>query len=253
MNRAGPCVSFASAAVTAMLAGGAAADEPCRFPAGGQASVAAIRDGRTLLLTDGREVRLAAIETADDKGDALRSLVASRTVRLEQMDTRLDRYGRVIAFVYTEDMPRSIQHALVAHGHARVSARIGNKACAEELLDTEREARNARRGIWADPNFAPLPSHDLTRISAARGRFALVEGRVLSVREAGATIYLNFGRRWTRDFALTVLKRRRRDFAAAGIDLKDLEGRRIRVRGWVELRSGPQIEATEPAQIEIVN
>jgi hypothetical protein len=30
---------------------------------------------------------------------------------------------------------------------------------------------------------------------------------VLSVRESGATIYVNFGRRWTEDFTVTILKR----------------------------------------------
>ena len=30
------------------------------------------------------------------------------------------------------------------------------------------------------------------------------------------------------------------------------EGRRIRVRGWLAWRNGPQIEATHPEQIEVV-
>jgi hypothetical protein len=141
---------------------------------------------------------------------------------------------------------------MLAQGQARVSARIGNKACAEVLLKAERAARAARRGIWADPNFAPLRSENVTRIGAARGQFALVEGKVLSVRESGATIYLNFGRRWAQDFTITILKRHRREFSAAGIDPKFLEGRPIRVRGWIEQRGGPVIEADSPEQIELV-
>jgi hypothetical protein len=74
----------------------------------------------------------------------------------------------------------------------------------------------------------------------------------LSVRESGATIYVNFGRRWTQDFAVTILKRHRRDFAAANRDPKKLEGRRIRVRGWVEQRRAPIMEASGPEQIEVV-
>jgi hypothetical protein len=73
------------------------------------------------------------------------------------------------------------------------SKMTGDRACAEVLLTAERKARAARRGIWADPNFAPLRSHDAARITTVRGQFALVEGKVLSVRESGATIYLNFG------------------------------------------------------------
>lgn len=40
-------------------------------------------------------------------------------------------------------------------------------------------------------------------------------------------------------------------FAAVGIEPKKLENRRVRVRGWVEERNGPRIEATRPEQIEI--
>ena len=55
----------------------------------------------------------------------------------------------------------------------------------------------------------------------------------MSVPESGATIYVNFGRRWAQDFVVTILKRHRRDFDAANIDPKELEGRRIRCEaGW---------------------
>ena len=138
---------------------------------------------------------------------------------------------------------------LRARGRLR-SCRRGDKACADILLRSERVARAARRGLWADPNFAPLRRENLARIAAAQGQFALVEGKLLSLRESGATIYLNFGRRWTRDFTVTILKRHRREFAAAGIDPKGLEGRPIRVRGWIEQRGGPIMDAVAPEQIE---
>jgi hypothetical protein len=86
---------------------------------------------------------------------------------------------------------------------------------------------------------------------AERGRFTVVEGKVVSVRESGGTIYMNFGRRWSQALTVTILKRNERIFAAAGLDPKTLENRRLRVRGWVEDRSGPRIEATRPEQIEI--
>jgi hypothetical protein len=79
-------------------------------------------------------------------------------------------------------------------GQARVSARIGDKACVNKLLNAEQAARMSRRGLWANPNFAPLRSENIARITAARGQFALVVGKVLSVQESGATISLNFRR-----------------------------------------------------------
>jgi hypothetical protein len=85
-----------------------------------------------------------------------------------------------------------------------------------------------------------------------RGRFALVEGKVLSVRESGSIIYMNFGRRWTEGFSVVIPRRRQRAFAAAGIELKQLAGRRVRVRGFIEQRRGPIIEADAPEQIELI-
>jgi hypothetical protein len=120
-------------------------------------------------------------------------------------------------------------------------------------LSAERAARAARRGILADPNFAPLSAQNVPGLQAERGRFALVECRVLSVRESGATIYVNFGRRWTRDFTMTILRRLQRAFAAAGVEPKKLEGRRIRMRGWIEQRGGPMIAAEAPEQIEFAD
>jgi hypothetical protein len=52
---------------------------------------------------------------------------------------------------------------------------------------------------------------------------------------------------------VTVSKRNERVFTAAGIEPKKLEGRRLRVRGWIEERNGPRIEAARPEQIEIAD
>jgi hypothetical protein len=41
-------------------------------------------------------------------------------------------------------------------------------------------------------------------------------------------------------------------FETAGITLKSLERRHIRVRGWIERRGGPRIEALGVWQIEVV-
>jgi endonuclease YncB( thermonuclease family) len=238
--------------VAAALGAGAALASPCLPSADGTAHVAAVRDGRTVTLADGRELRLAGIETTGRNPDALRALVDGQALRL-QVGPGTDRYGRLAGYAVLPGAGQSVQETLLAQGEALVSARQGENACTEALFAAERMARTARRGLWGDPNFAPLSSENLSGLEAARGRFALVEGKVLSVRESGATIYMNFGRRWTRDFTVTLLKRQQRTFAAAGLDVKQLEGRRVRVRGWVERRGGPIIEAAAPGQIELVD
>lgn len=244
-------------AVALMLAGHVAAAEPCTLTPAGSAEVVAVRDGRTLAVRDGGEVRLAGIEAPEGaQGEAaqaaLAALSAGKTVTLKRLgaETR-DRYGRLVAYAYPPRAAVSLQETLLAQGHARVAARVGEAACAKLLLTSEAKARTARRGLWADPNFAPLAADDLVRLTADRGHFALVEGKVVSVHQSGSTIYLNFGRHWTRDFSVTIAARLAKSFAAAGLEPKSLQGRRIRVRGLIERRNGPIVDAAAPDQIEL--
>ncbi len=116
----------------------------------------------------------------------------------------------------------------------------------------EKQARQARVGLWAEPNFAPLPAEPGTWAQERLGTFVLIEGTVASVRQSGGTVYVNFGRRWTRDFTLMVPRRLQAAFREAGRDPQMLQGRRVRVRGWLERRTGPVIEASAPEQIELL-
>jgi hypothetical protein len=64
---------------------------------------------------------------------------------------------------------------------------------------------------------------------------------------------VNFGRRWTRDFTVTIRRRLQKSFTAAGIEPSKLQGRRVRVRGYIEQQSGPIIDAESPEQIEFMD
>jgi micrococcal nuclease len=64
-------------------------------------------------------------------------------------------------------------------------------------------------------------------------------------------IHMNFGRRWSQAPTVTMLKCHKRSFAAAGLRPDRRADLPLRVRGFVEERSGPRIEATPPEQIEI--
>ena len=195
----------------------------------------------------------------------LSRITAGAQVVLRQAAVKPDRYGRVVAYAETMrgEAWRSVEADLTAAGLARVADDVGSRACAAVLLSAETAARKAKIGLWADPYYDPLRADDPARIVAERGRFALVEGDVVSVHESGATLYLNFGRRWSRDFAVTIRKRNKTRFAAAGIDLKALAGRPVQVRGWIEARAAagrggaywraPWIEATYPAQIQLAD
>ena len=241
---------------------GSAIAAGCAFEAQGDGHVAAIIDARTFRLQDGREIRLAGIEpvvpetSAASRAPALSAILTGREVILRADDDTPDRYGRQAAFVFlaaSENSPTEtlVQSELLAQGEALVSATVTDKDCAAALMAAEAAAREAKRGIWADP-AAIKNTESPGDILAGIGRFMVVEGKVLSVRQAGATTYVNFGRNWTRDFAVTISRRVLPSFEAAGISLKSLENRRIRVRGWVEARGGPRIEVLRVGQIEML-
>jgi endonuclease YncB( thermonuclease family) len=246
--------SLGAGFVLLLAVGSAGAQESCHLESLGTATVVAVRDGGTELLGDGRELRLAAVEIPPGAAavSALQTLTGHQALTLKKLGASEDRYGRIVAFAVLTD-GRSVQEALLAQGLARVGARAGGRDCAGDLLKSEQMARNGHLGLWADPNFAPLAAENPGAITARRGQFALVEGKVLSVRDSGSTVYVNFGRRWTRDFTVTILRRNQRMFVAAGVEPKKLEAKRIRVRGWIEQRRGPIIEAAHPEQIEIVD
>jgi endonuclease YncB( thermonuclease family) len=227
----------------------------CSFEPQGEGRVAAVIDARSFRLDDGREVRLAGIEpVASDSANrtsALSAIIAGKQVSLSGEDDTPDRYGRQPAFVFLDGSETPVQALLLAQGDALVSGTLTNKDCALILSKAEAEAREAKRGTWANSS-AIKNAESSGDILAGIGRFTLVEGKVLSVRQAGATTYLNFGRNWTRDFAVTISRRVVPAVEAAGIVLKSLENRRIRVRGWVEARGGPRIEVLRVGQIELL-
>ena len=210
-------------------------------------------DARTFRLQDGREVRLTGIEPADttDAAAALAGLIAGRDVTLHGDSDMPDRYGRQPALVFLDDAGPSVQSRLLAQGAALATLAIADQPCAADLAAAEVGARRARAGLWG--HYGVIKSAESPGdILADIGRFRLVEGRVLSVRTAGATTYLNFGRNWTQDFAVTISRRMMVTLEGAGISPKSFERRRIRVRGFIERRGGPRIEVVRVGQIEVV-
>ena len=114
-------------------------------------------EGRSFRLTDGREVRLAGIETADDAATspkhtaALAAIIAGRDVSLRGTDDMPDRYGRQTALVFIDTSETPVQALLLRQGNALVSTEITDKDCAAVLGQAEVEARQAKRGVWTDP------------------------------------------------------------------------------------------------------
>src|SRR3546814_15309033 len=89
---------------------------------------------------------------------------------------------------------------MLARGMARVYTFADNRALAEKMLEIERMARAARRGIWAHPfNRIRSPAEAAGDI----GSFKIVEGRVADAPAVRCRVYLNFGADWRPDLRVS--------------------------------------------------
>lgn len=220
------------------------------------ATVARVASGSLLELADGRVMRLAGIRLPDDDSapdlarqarEALAALIESREVQLDEAGLTHDRHGRLVAQAQRQD-GLWLQGALLEDGLAQVQTRPGEVSRAAAMLAREQVARNAGRGLWAQTAFAPQPAD---RIGRLVGSFQIVEGRVVRVAPTERFVYLNFGQDWRSDFTLRVPRDVDRSLRQAGVDLEQLAGREIEVRGFVLEAGGPLIELSHPEQMSI--
>ncbi len=257
------CVLLLLPAVAAVQQAPARAASLPGLVADGSGRVVEIVDGDTLVLDDGRQVRLVGIQApklplgrpgfkawplAEEAKAALAELALGREVTLAYGGRRIDRHGRALAHLI-DDAGTWIQGELISRGLARVYSFADNRALVAEMLARERAARVARRGIWRLRFYAVRAPKGAAR---HLGGFEIVEGRVLDVAVVRKRVYLNFGADWRSDFTVTISPRSRRLFDEAGIDVFAYEGRVVRARGWLESFNGPLIEATHPEQIEVI-
>lgn len=228
-----------------------------------RARVAAIGDGDTLVLDDGRRVRLVGIQApraplgwaegvpwrlAEAARAALGELAQDRSVTLRYGGAQVDRYGRTLAHVYREDGVW-LQGEMLRRGLARVYSFADNRALVPEMLELERAARAARQGLWRDPNYAVRRSEEAGRFIES---FQLVEGRIVEIAKAKGQVFLNFGPDWHTAFTAHLPRSALPLFKESGLDPMSLKGATVRLRGWLRFYERPMLDVTHPEQIELI-
>jgi len=223
-------------------------------------TLASIDPQGELLLEDGRRLRLAGLDlTAPPPGEGdwpgfLARLTRAARLRVAPVGSA-DRWGRFAVQLHVGPVESGgeawLQDFLLRIGAARLKLDETDPTCLKALRAAESAARTARLGLWAAED-AVLQASAVDKLLTNRGKAAMVEGRVVDLGQTAAVFYLNFGHARHKDVSVLIPKRLVKRFDTAGLAPSSLVGRRLRVRGIVEGRSAPRIEATRPEQIEIV-
>lgn len=117
------------------------------------AKVTEVIDGDTIVITGGYRVRYIGID-APEKGEAFYSearqanqrLVGGKKVRLEKDISDMDRYGRLLRYVYVNST--FVNAELVRQGYARAHSYPPDTKYQNYLEAAQREAQQGGKGIW---------------------------------------------------------------------------------------------------------
>jgi len=127
--------------------------------------VSRVVDGDTFYCRDGRKVRLIGVDSPElaqgapgrQARDALgRLLLQGSAVRLEEDAAPTDRYGRVLAWVWSD--AGLVNEALVRGGWAVLYTVPPNVKYVSRIERAQKEARGAQAGLWSGAAFDCPPS-----------------------------------------------------------------------------------------------
>ena len=151
------------------------------------ATVERVTSGDAVELSGGRRVRLIGID-APGKDEPLQAearallarLVEGKQVTLELDQERSDQYGRTLGYLHAGDL--FVNGELVRQGLAICSAWEPNLAHLDELVGWQKEARQARAGLWSLP--PPSPAERYLGVRGQR-RFHRPECKFVQKLEGG--------------------------------------------------------------------
>ncbi len=129
-----------------------------------------INDGDTITVTIGRsleKIRLIGIDAPEMgqepwglmAGEHLKAMInsSSRNVTIEYDVVKRDKYGRLLAYVWTKD-GKMLNEAMLKDGYAILFTFPPNVKHVDEFIKAEKQARDRKIGIWAKDGLKETPS-----------------------------------------------------------------------------------------------
>jgi endonuclease YncB( thermonuclease family) len=255
--------AFFICCVFSLPASSAFAADACRLQGDAQwVTVKKVLDGDTVVLTDGRSVRLVGINTPEiahkgskgRKGNPAEPLSVQAQQALQQLVTRpvqlqlgllaADHYGRTLARLFSAT-GESLEVQLLQQGLGFAVIKAPDFRYHDCVIDAANTARARNLGVWREPYYRP---RDAQSIGKSDTGFRRVRGVVSSVEVRRKQLWIELrGNVVIKVAAKNVGRFNLRQMAA-------LTGQSIEVSGWLTSRSGkraPKKGAFKPYLIQI--
>lgn len=198
-------------------------------------------DGDTVILEDGRHVRLVGIDTpeifhdgrAPEQGavrakQRLQALAGEgTTVGLRYDKEKRDRHGRTLAHIFRPN-GQNIQAGLLKEGLAMPLTIPPNLFYIDCYASAARQARSSKIGLWG---LAKYVARDVSQLTGGERGYYIIQGRVQRVGESRSAVWLNL----ENNVALRIVREDLNYFNQA--QLQQYAGQRLEARGWLYKRN----------------
>jgi micrococcal nuclease len=123
--------------------------------------VTRVINGDTIEIEGGKRVRYIGIDTPEtvdpnrpvgcfgkEASNKNSELVLNKRVKLVKDVSETDRYGRLLRYVYIDDI--FVNDYLVVEGYAKASTYAPDVKYSEQFVNSERKAREEKKGFWSE-------------------------------------------------------------------------------------------------------
>ena len=112
--------------------------------------VAGVIEGDLLVLKNGKKVRLIGVDASKQAKSVVQEMVEGKDIELKYDRQRIDSKGHIRAYVYLLD-GQFLNAEIIKEGYGYVRREFDFKYM-ERFRQYEQEAREKKKGMWADLN-----------------------------------------------------------------------------------------------------
>ncbi|MEP2943102.1 MAG: hypothetical protein ABJM86_05940 [Hyphomicrobiales bacterium] len=233
------------------------------------AKAISISQDAEVVLDDGRHLKFADIffpRTSTDNQipketiQFLKSHLASKTITF-LASQKPDRYRRIPAQIIVNNVDGSkkwSQSHIIKSGKGLFMPEPQKKPrkdyCDSDDLKQALQQHEKQNTSHKNKHpLAPLYASHNKVLWQLEGDFAIIEGVVLKTHSSKNNIFLNFGDEWKSDFTAVISGDSKGSLQKHFKSVSNLMGKRLKLRGFIDIYNGPSMRIDHPLQIEMLH